>query len=243
MNLEAIQLQSWYATRLGRITVQLVGDVMERWLKSHRVEKTFGFGFTQPYLERVDGWTDGLLGMSPAEMGVAHWPPGGKNRIALTRPDALPCPNNSFDRVIMTHLLEGTESPTAALRETWRILKPGGRLCVMVPNRGGVWARRDITPFGWGRPFSPRQLRQLLEEALFIPCQARFALYMPPWENGRLLKTARAWEKAGNRWFPFLGGAILCEAEKVVYASTPLRSVEERLKRQGWALPATERRS
>ncbi|MEO5363173.1 MAG: hypothetical protein H7838_06065, partial [Magnetococcus sp. DMHC-8] len=37
-----------------------------------------------------------------------------------------------------------------------------------------------------------------------------------------LTRAAPAGEKAGSRWFAPLGGAILCEAEKVVYATTPL---------------------
>ena len=31
--------------------------------------------------------------------------------------------------------------------------------------RSGIWARRDITPWGSGRPFSRSQLRHLLRDA------------------------------------------------------------------------------
>ncbi|MEO5332331.1 MAG: class I SAM-dependent methyltransferase [Magnetococcus sp. YQC-5] len=219
--MEAIRLQTWYDTPLGRTAVRMVGLSMERWLRIQPSQRTLGFGYPQPYLDRLRPWIGPVLGASPAEMGVARWPGSANNRIALVRPDALPFPDESFDRVMMTHLLEGVQCPRTTLRETWRVLVPGGRVLVMVPNRGGLWARRDVTPFGWGRPFSPQQLKITLEESLFLTRQSCFALFFPPLEGKRWLKAAPAWEKAGERWFAPLGGVILCEAEKIMYAVAP----------------------
>ncbi len=218
MSLEAIRLQSWYQTPLGETAIRMVGSSMERWLALNPSDRTLGFGYPQPFLDRLRPWIGSVLGASPAEMGVACWPTGQNNRIAQVRPDALPFPDDAFERIIMTHLLEGVQSPRATLRESWRVLAPGGRLLVMVPNRGGWWARRDATPFGWGRPFSPKQLRLTLEESLFLPRQSCFALFCPPLTGKRWLGAASAWEKGGARWFAPLGGVILCEAEKVMYA-------------------------
>lgn len=243
MTMEAAQLQRWYATPQGRMVVRLVGEVMERWLAANPSHITLGLGFSQPYLDRVGSWTGRTLGASPAEMGVSPWPTSGAwNRIAQMRPDALPFPGEHFDRVIMTHLLEGSATPRGALRETWRVLRPGGRLLVMVPNRGGLWARRDATPFGWGRPFSPRQLQDQLTGSLFIPRQSCFALFLPPLSGDRLLGAAQTWEKAGRRWFAPLGGVILCEAEKQVYATTPLQKASAAIGRK-LALPVAEKNS
>ena len=242
MTLEAVRLQSWYNAPQGQTVARLIGETMTRWLcLDHCVTKILGLGFAQPYMDQVThascttpGGTPAArpIGASPAEMGVAPWPSWGKNRMAQIRPDALPFSDEQFDFVIMAHFLEGSESPRVALRETWRILAPGGRLLIMVPNRGGLWARRDSTPFGWGRPFSPRQLNELLMASLFIPRQSRFALFMPPVTGRRFLRTASTWEKVGNRWFAPLGGAILCEAEKVVYATTSLSKHNHALNRQ-----------
>ncbi|MBF0181574.1 MAG: class I SAM-dependent methyltransferase [Magnetococcales bacterium] len=219
--MDALRLRNWYATPLGIAAARAVGDILERWLKQDEpTGRILGFGFPQPYLDRLAHWNATLMGASPAEMGVARWPPGKPNRIAQVRPDALPFPDESFDVIIMTHLLEGVQSPHATLKAAWRALVPGGRLMVVAPNRGGWWARRDATPFGWGRPFSPHQLKTTLEEALFLPRQSCFGLFLPPFEGHRWVRSAPAWEKAGARWFAPLGGVILCEAEKVMYAVT-----------------------
>ncbi|MEO5377668.1 MAG: class I SAM-dependent methyltransferase [Magnetococcus sp. DMHC-6] len=243
--MEAIRLQSWYATSQGQTVTQIIGDAMQDWLGRHRVERTFGFGYTQPYMDRLLDWTDTLWGASPAEMGVDPWPIGGDNRIALVRPDALPFPDALFDRVIVTHLLEGTDSPRAALRESWRVLKPGGRLFLMVANRGGLWAQRDTTPFGWSGSFSPGQIQFHLHDTLFLQRQLRYALFIPPWSgNKRWLNGAGAWEKAGQRWFAPFGGVILCEAEKVVYASSLLvKQVESSHTRHSMVVIPTKARA
>ncbi|MEO5339702.1 MAG: class I SAM-dependent methyltransferase [Magnetococcus sp. MYC-9] len=239
MMLEAVKLHNWYSSPQGQAVANLVGEVMVQWLQVNRsVIRILGLGFAQPYLDMIIHFLPSEhcgrpLAAAPAEMGVLAWPEGEPNRVAQVRPDALPFADEQFDQVIMAHFLEGSESPRAALRETWRILAPGGRLLSMVPNRGGLWARRDSTPFGWGRPFSPRQLSALLTESLFIPRQSRFALFMPPVAGHYFLRAAPAWEKAGNRWFAPLGGAILCEAEKVVYARTPLATQANALTSHG----------
>ncbi|MBF0462619.1 MAG: methyltransferase domain-containing protein [Magnetococcales bacterium] len=228
MMLEAVRLHNWYNSPQGQTVATLVGEVMVQWLSvNHPDIRILGLGFAQPYLDQIVRFLPKErrgrpLGASPAEMGVMAWPAGEPNRIAQVRPNALPFADEQFNQVIMAHFLEGSESPQAALRETWRILTPGGRLLTMAPNRGGLWARRDTTPFGWGRPFSPKQLTELLTESLFIPRQSRFALFMPPVAEKYFPRAAPAWEKAGTRWFAPLGGAILCEAEKVVYATTPI---------------------
>ena len=37
-----------------------------------------------------------------------------------------------------------------------------------------------------------------------------------------IISSAAAWEKMGKRWFPALGGIVSVEAEKEIYAATPL---------------------
>lgn len=48
----------------------------------------------------------------------------------------LPFPENSFDLVLSHEVLEHVEDDRKALEEIVRILRPGGRLVLFVPNRG-----------------------------------------------------------------------------------------------------------
>jgi ubiquinone/menaquinone biosynthesis C-methylase UbiE len=47
----------------------------------------------------------------------------------------LPFENNSFDIVISSDVIEHTPEPYVSTKEMIRVLKPGGQLCITVPNR------------------------------------------------------------------------------------------------------------
>ncbi len=104
------------------------------------------------------------------------------------------------------------------LKEIWRVLAGGGRLLVVTPNRRGIWARLDRTPFGSGRPYTMSQLSQLLREELFTPVASATALFVPPAGDRMILRSAPAWERLGSRWFPRFAGVVLIEATKQIYA-------------------------
>ena len=104
------------------------------------------------------------------------------------------------------------------LKEIWRVLAGGGRLLIVAPNRRGIWARLDRTPFGSGRPYTMSQLSHLLRDELFIPVATDAALFVPPARSRMILRSAPAWERIGNRWFPTFAGVLLIEATKQIYA-------------------------
>jgi SAM-dependent methyltransferase len=120
-------------------------------------------------------------------------------------------------------MLEWSENPLELLREIWRVLAPNGRLLLIVPNRRGLWARVDTTPFGYGSPFSRRQLGQLLKDAMFSPEDWDYALFMPPFSWRILLKWPMFWERLGLVLWPTFSGVIMVEATKQVYAAVPAR--------------------
>jgi SAM-dependent methyltransferase len=140
----------------------------------------------------------------------------------------MPLPDNAIDRVLLIHALEMAHDPTALLREVWRVLGGGGRLLAVVPNRRGVWARMDTTPFGHGRPYSRAQITHLLRDASFTPLGWSEALYVPPVGRGWFLRSAVAWERSGATISAPFAGVHIVEATKQVYRPIPARAERKR---------------
>jgi SAM-dependent methyltransferase len=60
---------------------------------------------------------------------------------------ALPFQDNTLDYVIASHVLEHVANPVAALAEWCRVLRPGGIIYVVVPDRRATWEhQRALTP-------------------------------------------------------------------------------------------------
>jgi SAM-dependent methyltransferase len=118
--------------------------------------------------------------------------------------------------MLVVHCLETSEHGRSLLREIWRVLSPEGRLMIVVPNRRGVWARFDVTPFGHGRPYSQPQLERLLTDALLTPVEWGAALHMPPIDNRLVLRSAMSLERLGARMSPAFAGVLIVEARKEV---------------------------
>jgi len=118
---------------------------------------------------------------------------------------------------VMLHGLETSEQPSALLEEAARVLDDGGRALFIVPNRAGLWGRRDATPFGFGRPYTPGQLDAQLRRHGFVPEAHRAALFQPPSSQRFWLRTGPFWERLGQR-LParFAAGVLMVEASKQV---------------------------
>ena len=102
------------------------------------------------------------------------------------------------------------------------MLAPGGRLVIVVPNRRGVWARMEHTPFGSGRPYSRRQLTNLLRETNFTPAASAEALFFPPSKVRAVLKLRHGLERVGRRLWPAFSGVLILEAQKRLYQGLPV---------------------
>ncbi len=219
MRPDVFDLREFYHGRLGRVTRNLVRERVRALWPNVRGMSLLGLGYATPYLSPFQGEAERVLALMPAPQGVVRWPAQEPGLVALTEEHDLPVADASIDRVLMVHELENTEQARVLLREAWRVLASGGRLLVVVPNRRGLWARFERTPFGHGRPYSPGQLSRLLREAMFQPTQRAAALWVPP-APAMLLPGAGAWERVGRRVAPGLSGVLMVEADKQIYAVT-----------------------
>ncbi|WP_051881649.1 class I SAM-dependent methyltransferase [Parvularcula oceani] len=208
----------FYDGALGRLAADHISaKLFEAWGPAKNL-RVAGFGYTTPFLP-VFREAERLAALVPEGTGVAldEGVPS-----CLVADHLWPLPNASIDRLLIVHGLEEVAGPRRVLREAWRVLADDGLMIVVCANRRGPWALAETTPFGAGRPYSRRQLDNLLQGAMFAPTAYASALHFPPIQNEALLKVAGAWERLGNMieswnlpWlFPNLAGVNLIEVRK-----------------------------
>jgi SAM-dependent methyltransferase len=162
------------------------------------------------------------MSFMPGVQGCVNWPSSGPNASVLVDEDALPLANATLDRVFLIHALEFSPHPRQLMEEVWRVLAPGGRMIAVVPNRRGLLARVDSTPFGHGRPFSKGQMIRLCRDTQFSPTAWSEALHFFPFQNRMALRTASFFERMGKSVVSPLGGVIILEATKHMFRGLPV---------------------
>jgi SAM-dependent methyltransferase len=227
--MDVVDLRNFYSQQLGVVARRFIGrGIRTRW-NDTRALRVLGVGYATPYLGLFREEAERCLAMMPATQGVIRWPSTRAALAALVEEDELPLTDSAVDRVLLIHALELSADPVELLRESWRVLAAGGRLLVVVPNRRGVWARMDTTPFGHGRPYSRAQITQLLRDAWFTPTGWDEALYVPPISLSWFLRSAVAWERTGATLSAPFAGVHIVEATKQVYRAIPARREKHRL--------------
>lgn len=228
MAADAPSAAHFYGTACGGLACRLLREQLQTLWPDLTGQSVLGLGFATPYLRAWRSQAARCVAAVPAQLGGVRRPGDGANAACSIEDSALPFPDLSFDRVLLVHGLETAENARAMLREVWRVLKDDGRLLVVAPNRVGVWAHVESTPFGHGQPYSSGQIDKLLAANLFRSERRGFALYLPPTQIRLLLRTARLWERGGRALMPTLGGVTLTEAVKDAYAAMPVRRVQQR---------------
>ncbi|HEY8574088.1 class I SAM-dependent methyltransferase [Phenylobacterium sp.] len=219
MRRDVLELRQFYASGLGRAAREMVGrKVLEAWGDAH-AQDVLALGYATPFVTHLQAAARRVVAAMPAQQGVEVWPGGQRNLATLACEDALPFANALFDRILLVHAIEEAPDAVALLREVWRVLAPSGRVIVVVAARNGMWTDAEKTPFGHGRPYSRRQLAELLREAELEPSGYTRALYVPPltWLAG----WAEGFEQAGSRVWPGFAGLLLMEAVKQTFAVKP----------------------
>jgi len=225
---DVVDLRDFYRTVLGQVARRMIRGAIRRVWPDLRGMRLLGIGYATPFLPAISPDTERTVALMPASLGVLGWSPEGRNIVTLADEGELPFSDFSIDRVLLVHAIETTEQAGPMLKEIWRVLAGGGRLLIVAPNRRGIWARLDRTPFGSGRPYTMSQLSQLLRDEQFTPVGSDTALFIPPARKRMILRSAAAWERLGTRWFPTFAGVVLVEATKQIYAKPTLARAPRR---------------
>jgi SAM-dependent methyltransferase len=188
MRPDIVELTAFYGSKDGEVARRLINHQLRLLWRDLTGKTLLGVGYATPFLGLFDE-AERQVALMPATQGARAWPDNGHNLVALGREDELPFEDRSFDHLILAHAFECSPHANRLMREAWRVLKDGGRMVVIVPNRRGLWCWSEKTPMGFGQPYSSDQLARSLRNNLFTSGELRRALYMPP--LGRILPRGR----------------------------------------------------
>ncbi len=237
MRPDIVNLRQFYSSRLGRKVRRRLRRLVRDYWPEGRGLHIVGVGYTTDLLPLPNAPTQRdsrILALMPMAQGAIYWPVEDENHSVLGDEMRPPFTTASLHRVLMVHGFEHSAAAEELLQIWWQLLVPGGRLMVMVPNRHGLWARFGATPFATGTPYTLSSLRALFNGAGFTVRDVHSALFAPPSSHPFWLRAFHALEWLGAACFPRLGGVLVVEAEKQIYAGVRESSLSLRPAR-AWA--------
>lgn len=168
------QVRDWRGVRILKTDLwdEARNTRIMQWAASEGAQ-VFGIDISEPTLRLAHG------GFAP-----------GALRAALADTRRLPFADASFDVVYSMGTIEHFDESESAVREMARVLRPGGRLLLGVPNRFDpflrpllVWSLWVLGKYDYGfeKSYSRGALRRMLERAGLTVVDESGILFMPGW--------------------------------------------------------------
>ena len=142
---------------------------------AHRGARAFGIDISEPTLTQAR---------------AAFTRDSGPLRAAAADVRALPFRDESFDAIYSMGTIEHFDETEQAVEEMVRVLKPGGRAIIGVPNRHDPFLRPlfatvlqavGLYGYGYEKSYSRRRLREMLEKAGLDVVAETAILFIPGW--------------------------------------------------------------
>ncbi|MBY0242854.1 MAG: class I SAM-dependent methyltransferase [Burkholderiaceae bacterium] len=136
----------------------------------------------------------------------------------------LPFASQSLDLVVLPHVLEFAAEPHQVLREVERVLIPEGQLIICGINPASLWGLRQVTGRLTGSHFLPPagefismpRMRDWLKLLNLGATTSHFGCYAPACRTEKWLQRCAFMDRAGTRWWPYLGAVYMVHAIKRV---------------------------
>ncbi|UOQ71993.1 class I SAM-dependent methyltransferase [Hymenobacter cellulosilyticus] len=147
-----------------------------------------------PLMQRLaaTGYTD-LTGIDVSAAGIAVAQQRGIPNVSCMDGAHLDFPDNAFDLVIASDVLEHIQDEAQALREWMRVLRPGGQILIFVPAFSFLWGKHDVVNQHFRR-YSAAQLTASIRGAGLLVKRSSY------WNVGLFFPTAAV--RLLNRWQP-----------------------------------------
>ena len=92
---DVLDLNEFYSSTLGQMTVRLLRARLREVWPNVRGETVLGLGYATPFLRPFREEAERTLAFMPAQQGVTRWPREGRNLTALVDENDLPLPDRS----------------------------------------------------------------------------------------------------------------------------------------------------
>ncbi|MGI9292337.1 MAG: class I SAM-dependent methyltransferase [Pseudomonadales bacterium] len=164
-------------------------------------------------------------------------------RTTISELEQLPLENDSVDVIVLQHVLEFSDDPHAVLREMYRVLRPEGRIVVLVFNPWsmlGLQQRllRRFRANAWRcHSIGGHRVTDWLQVLGFDVNSLDYCWYSPALSSDRLRNSMLKLEAPLHRVLRPLGGASIVVATKKSATLIPIRKRWREL-RPGLAVPA-----
>ncbi|HQR50211.1 MAG TPA: methyltransferase domain-containing protein [Methylophilaceae bacterium] len=201
--------QDWLQTPLAQYLLE-----REQVLYDAVVADVFGFNAMQLGMPQVDLLRDSRI---PFRFRASPW----GNVPVRCQFTQLPFATNSADLLLLPHVLEYSANPHDTLREAERTLVPEGHLILSGFNPVSLWGMRRLfarqQSYPWsGRFLSLPRVKDWLALLGLEVVAGRMGCYAPPFGKEKWIARCRFMDKAGDRWWPMLGGVYFLVAKKRV---------------------------
>lgn len=175
------------------------GELFPKYVSNGKaLEVGIGNGRYLNYLKR-HGWNVAGIDLSPQAAKVAK--KLFDIDVFIGQLEECPFPDETFDYVHLSHVLEHFFDPLESMKKVFSLLKKGGIVCIEVPNGEGFGAKisKDYW-YGWDAPrhlftFTPKTLKLLVEQAGFKVNKIRTKV----WNSYDWAETYKQEEKSNKR--------------------------------------------
>ncbi|NKB62743.1 MAG: methyltransferase domain-containing protein [Gammaproteobacteria bacterium] len=144
----------------------------------------------------------------------------GGDGWAVANPEALPFGERTHDLVVLPHTLDFSHAPHEVLRQVNQVLNPEGCVAIIGFNLFSFYGvfrgfNKHVGAAPWnGHYYSVRRVQDWLSLLGFDLVGARMMSYGLPMQNPVYRQKLSFMDRAGDRWWPGLGGVYVIVGRK-----------------------------
>lgn len=140
-----------------------------------------------------------VVGSDLSEDALVYSKTRGNDKLFMGLGESLPLKDETFDLLVALDVLEHIDEEARATEELYRVIRPGGRLCMTVPAYQFLWGKHDDM-YGHKRRYTAGEVRRKLSSAGFVIEKLTYfeAPFVPPLLVFRKLKNLLNMKDGGD---------------------------------------------